>query len=77
MSQAFGRFIPLLVLLAFSVQVSANNSVPVSDLANDIGTEPLAISQPVAEESNEVVLVESAAKVNANRTSNGIKRPKA
>ena len=69
MSQAFGRFIPLLVVLAFSVQVSANNSVPVSDLANDIGTESLAISQPVqavVEEPDKVVLVESEAKVNAN-----------
>ena len=69
MSQTFSRFIPLLVILACSVQVNANSSVPVSDLANDIGTESLAISQPVqavVEEPNKVVLVESAAKVNAN-----------
>jgi len=46
MSQTFGRFIPLLLVLACSVQVSANSSVPVSDLTNDIGTESLAISQP-------------------------------
>ena len=69
MSQTFGRFIPLLLVLACSVQVSANSSVPVSDLTNDIGTESLAISQPakaVVGESNTAVLVESAAKVNAN-----------
>jgi len=69
MSQTFGRFIPLLFVLAWSVQVIANSSVPVSDLANNIGTESLAISQPaqaVVEEPNAAVLVESAAKVNAN-----------
>tara|TARA_B110000967_G_C18807811_1_gene521966 strand:- start:184 stop:1041 length:858 start_codon:yes stop_codon:yes gene_type:complete len=66
MSQTFGRFIPLLFVLAWSVQVIANSSVPVSDLANDIGTESLAISQPAVEEPNTAVLVESAAKVNVN-----------
>jgi len=71
MSQTFTRFILLLVVLASSVQVNANanTSVPVSDLANDIGAESLAISQPVqaaVEESNKVALVESSAKANAN-----------
>jgi len=69
MSQTFGRFIPLLLVLACSVQVSANSSVPVSDLVNDLDTEPLAISQPtkaVVEESNTAALVESVAKINAN-----------
>ena len=73
MSQTFGRFIPLLFILAWSVQVSANSSVPVSDLANDIGTESLAISQPaqaVVEVPNPAVLVESAANVNANANAN-------
>jgi len=73
MSQTFSRFILLLVVFASSVQVNANNSVPVSDLANDMGTESLAISEPVqtkVEEPNKVALVESTAKANANASAN-------
>ena len=69
MSQIFNRFVLLFVVVVFSFQVNANNSVPVSDLANDIGTEVIAIPQPaqaVVEEPIKVVAVDTPINTNAN-----------
>ena len=69
MSQIFNRFVLLFVVVVFSFQVNANNSVPVSDLANDIGTEVIAIPQPaqaVVEEPINAVAVDTPINTNAN-----------
>ena len=69
MSQIFNRFVLLFVVVVFSFQVNANNSVPVSDLANDIGTEVIAIPQPaqaVVEESINAVAVDTPINTDAN-----------
>ena len=69
MSQIFNRFVLLFVVVVFSFQVNANNSVPVSDLANNIGTEVIAIPQPaqaVVEEPIKVVAVDTPINTNAN-----------
>ena len=69
MSQIFIRFVLWFVVVVFSFQVNANNSVPVSDLANDIGTEVIAIPQPaqaVVEEPIKVVAVDTPINTNAN-----------
>lgn len=73
MSQIFNRFVLLFVVVVFSFQVNANNSVPVSDLANDIGTEavaiPIPIPQPVqavVEEPIKAVVVDTPINTNAN-----------
>ena len=69
MSQIFNRFVLLFVVVVFSFQVNANNSVPVSDLANDIGTEVIAIPQPaqaVVEEPINAVVVDTPINTNAN-----------
>ena len=54
MSQIFNRFVLLFVVVVFSFQVNANNSVPVSDLANDIGTEAVAIPTPIPQPAQAV-----------------------
>ena len=69
MSQIFNRFVLLFVVVVFSFQVNANNSVPVSDLANDIVTEAIAIpqpAQPVVEELIKAVAVDSPVSTNSN-----------
>lgn len=69
MSQIFNRFVLLFVVVVFSFQVNANNSVPVSDLANDIGTEVIAIPQPaqaVVEEPINAVAVDTPINTDAN-----------
>ena len=73
MSQIFNRFVLLFVVVVFSFQVNANNSVPVSDLANDIGTEAVAIpipipqpAQAVVEEPIKAVAVDTPINTNAN-----------
>ena len=71
MSQIFNRFVLLFVVVVFSFQVNANNSVPVSDLANDIGTEAVAIpipqaAQAVVEEPIKAVAVDTPINNNAN-----------
>ena len=69
MSQIFNRFVLLFVVVVFSFQVNANNSVPVSDLANDIGTEVIAIPQPaqaVVEEPINVAAVDTPINTDAN-----------
>lgn len=69
MSQIFNRFVLLFVVVVFSFQVNANNSVPVSDLANNIGTEVIAIPQPaqaVVEEPINAVAVDTPINTNAN-----------
>ena len=73
MSQIFNRFVLLFVVVVFSFQVNANSSVPVSDLANDIGTEAVAIpipipqpAQAVVEEPIKAVAVDTPINTNAN-----------
>ena len=69
MSQIFIRFVLWFVVVVFSFQVNANNSVPVSDLANDIGTEVSAIPQPaqaVVEEPIKAVAVDTPINTNTN-----------
>ena len=71
MSQIFNRFVLLFVVVVFSFQVNANNSVPVSDLANDIGTEAVAIpipqpAQALVEEPIKAVAVDTPINNNAN-----------
>ena len=69
MSQIFIRFVLWFVVVVFSFQVNANNSVPVSDLANDIVTEAIAIpqpAQPVVEELIKAVAVDSPVSTNSN-----------
>ena len=71
MSQIFNRFVLLFVVVVFSFQVNANTSVPVSDLANDIGTEAVAIpipqpAQTVVEEPIKAVAVDTPINTNAN-----------
>ena len=71
MSQIFNRFVLLFVVVVFSFQVNANNSVPVSDLANDIGTEAVAIpipqpAQALVEEPIKAVAVDTPINTNAN-----------
>jgi tol-pal system protein YbgF len=71
MSQIFNRFVLLFVVVVFSFQVNANSSVPVSDLANDIGTEAVAIpipqpAQAVVEEPIKAVAVDTPINNNAN-----------
>ena len=71
MSQIFNRFVLLFVVVVFSFQVNANNSVPVSDLANDIGTEAVAIpipqpAQAMVEEPIKAVAVDTPINNNAN-----------
>jgi hypothetical protein len=43
MSQTISRFMFLIFISATSVQVSANTAVPVTDLANDVGTQAVKI----------------------------------
>ena len=69
MSQTIRCFTLLLVVLAASVQVSANSVVPVSDLVNDVATQSLATSpavQPKQVEPITETLVASTVKANAN-----------
>jgi tol-pal system protein YbgF len=54
MTQTISRFVLLLAMLAASVQVFANSSVPVSDLANDVSTQSVVISKPVQPKLAEV-----------------------
>tara|TARA_B110000503_G_scaffold114632_1_gene172366 strand:- start:6801 stop:7691 length:891 start_codon:yes stop_codon:yes gene_type:complete len=63
MSQTISRFMLLIFISATSVQVSANTAVPVTDLANDVGTQAVKISQSV--EPNMPVLMASTANANA------------
>ena len=62
MFQTISRFILSIVVLVTSLHVFANNSVPVSDLANDIAIPSLDIEKPI--QPNSVAL--SASTNNAN-----------
>jgi tol-pal system protein YbgF len=63
MSHTISHFILSLVVLASSAHVFANSSVPVSDLANDVGTPSLVIQKPV--QPNSVALLASTTNSNA------------
>jgi tol-pal system protein YbgF len=54
MTQTISRFILLLAVLSGSVQVFANSSVPVSDLANDVSAQSVVISEPAQPKLAEV-----------------------
>jgi tol-pal system protein YbgF len=54
MTQTISGFILLLALLSGSVQVFANSSVPVSDLANDVSAQSIVTSKPLQPKLAEV-----------------------
>jgi tol-pal system protein YbgF len=54
MTQIISGFILLLTLLSGSVQVFANSSVPVSDLANDVSAQSIVTSKPLQPKLAEV-----------------------
>ena len=69
MTQTISRFIVLLAALLGSVQVFANSSVPVSDLANDVSAQSVVISKPVQlklAEVSDVAVVVNTPTGNAN-----------
>jgi tol-pal system protein YbgF len=69
MTQTISGFILLLALLSGSVQVFANSSVPVSDLANDVSAQSIVTSkplQPKLAEVNDVAAVVNTPMGNAN-----------
>lgn len=69
MTQTISGFILLLALLSGSVQVFANSSVPVSDLANDLSGQSIVNSkplQPKLTEVSDVVAVVNTPMGNAN-----------
>ncbi|MGY8862057.1 MAG: YbgF trimerization domain-containing protein, partial [Pseudomonadales bacterium] len=69
MTQTISGFILLLAVLSGSVQVFANSSVPVSDLANDLSGQSIVNSkplQPKLTEVSDVVAVVNAPMGNAN-----------
>lgn len=69
MTQTISGFILLLAVLSGSVQVFANSSVPVSDLANDLSGQSIVTSkplQPKLTEVSDVVAVVNTPMANAN-----------
>ena len=69
MTQTISGFILLLAVLSGSVQVFANSSVPVSDLANDVSGQSIVTSkplQPKLTEVSDVVAVVNTPMGNAN-----------
>lgn len=69
MTQTISGFILLLAVLSGSVQVFANSSVPVSDLANDLSDQSIVTSkplQPKLTEVSDVVAVVNTPMGNAN-----------
>lgn len=69
MTQTISGFILLLAVLSGSVQVFANSSVPVSDLANDLSGQSIVTSkplQPKLTEVSDVVAVVNTPMGNAN-----------
>jgi tol-pal system protein YbgF len=68
MSKTINRFMLSVFISATSVQVFANTAVPVTDLANDVGTQSVIISaaaQSPVVEPNKPVLSVNAANANA------------
>ena len=64
MSKTISRFMLSVFISATSVQVSANTTVPVTDLVNDVGSQSVIISpsvpSPVIAPNNPVLKVNAA-----------------
>lgn len=66
MSQTHNFLFLSLLIIAFAAPVNANNSVPVTDLANDIGVSSSAITKPLQPK-----LIEPGPQVSKTATAKG------